>query len=60
MRKIKLTLAYDGTHYHGFQEQRGSGLPTIQETLEQGLGKLAGRRIQVIGAGRTEIGRAHV
>jgi tRNA pseudouridine38-40 synthase len=56
MRNIKLTLAYDGSNYHGFQEQRGSGLPTIQETLEWSLGKLAGRRIQVIGAGRTDAG----
>lgn len=56
MGNLKLTLAYDGTSYHGFQEQRGSGLSTIQEVLEQCLGKLAGRRIQVVGAGRTDAG----
>ncbi|TYO93814.1 tRNA pseudouridine(38-40) synthase TruA [Desulfallas thermosapovorans] len=56
MRNIKLTVAYDGTNYHGFQEQRGTGLATIQETLEQCLGRLARRRVQVIGAGRTDSG----
>lgn len=56
MRNIKLTLAYDGTNYYGFQEQRGTGLVTIQEVLEQRLGRMAGRRVQVIGAGRTDSG----
>ncbi len=56
MRNIKLTVAYDGTSYHGFQEQRGTGLPTVQEVLEKCLFSLAGRRLQVIGAGRTDAG----
>lgn len=56
MRNIKLTVAYDGTNYHGFQEQRGTGLPTIQEVLEGCLERLTGRRTQVIGAGRTDAG----
>ena len=56
MRNIKLTIAYDGTNYHGFQEQRGTGLRTIQETMEDCLTRLAGEEIQVIGAGRTDAG----
>jgi len=56
LRNIKLTVAYDGTNYHGFQEQRGTGLQTIQEVIEHRLGRLAGRRVQVIGAGRTDAG----
>jgi len=56
LRNIKLTVAYDGTNYHGFQEQRGTGLLTIQEVIEHALGRLAGRRVQVIGAGRTDSG----
>ncbi len=56
MRNVKLTISYDGTNYHGFQEQRGTGLVTIQEVLEHCLGRLAGRRVQVIGAGRTDAG----
>ena len=56
MRNIKLTVAYDGTDYYGFQEQRGTGLPTIQEVLEAALSKMAGSYIQVYGAGRTDSG----
>ncbi len=56
MRNIKLTVAYDGTAYHGFQEQRGTGLPTVQEVLEKSLSRLAGRRVQIVGAGRTDAG----
>ncbi|MCL6476863.1 MAG: tRNA pseudouridine(38-40) synthase TruA [Peptococcaceae bacterium] len=56
MRNIKLTIAYDGTDYHGFQEQKRTGLPTVQEELEKCLSSLAGRRVQVIGAGRTDAG----
>jgi len=56
MKNIKLTVAYDGTNYHGFQEQRGTGLPTIQEILESTLSKIAKAPIQVIGAGRTDAG----
>jgi len=56
LRNIKLILVYDGTNYHGFQEQRGTGLPTVQETLEDCLAQLSGRRIQIIGAGRTDAG----
>jgi len=56
MRNIRLTVAYDGTNYFGFQEQKGTGLATIQEKLEQGISFLAGHRIKVIGAGRTDAG----
>ncbi|RYD05186.1 hypothetical protein N752_10340 [Desulforamulus aquiferis] len=56
LKNIKLTVAYDGTNYHGFQEQRGTGLITIQEVLESTLSRLARKRIQVIGAGRTDAG----
>ncbi|MEW6725608.1 MAG: tRNA pseudouridine(38-40) synthase TruA [Bacillota bacterium] len=56
MRNIKLVLAYDGTAYCGFQVQRGSGLPTIQETLEKCLASLAHTETQVTAAGRTDAG----
>ena len=56
MRNIKLYVAYDGTNYHGFQEQRGTGLATVQEELEACLKRLIGHRTQVIGAGRTDAG----
>ncbi len=56
MKNIKLTVAYDGTNYHGFQEQKGTGLDTIQEVLEKALYKLTEREIKIIGAGRTDAG----
>lgn len=54
MRRIKITLAYDGTDFHGWQIQ--PGLPTIQGVLEQVLAKIEGRPVKVIGAGRTDAG----
>lgn len=56
MRNIKLTVAYDGTSYCGFQEQRGTGLPTIQGELERCLHRLSGSTVRIIGAGRTDAG----
>jgi tRNA pseudouridine38-40 synthase len=55
-RNIKLTLEYDGTNYHGWQSQAGTGRPTIQETLEQAIGKLTGERCAVVSSGRTDAG----
>ncbi len=54
-KTIKLTLAYDGTRYHGFQRQR-SGLPTIQSELERAIAEATGERMVVAGAGRTDAG----
>jgi len=56
MRNIKLTIAYDGTEFHGFQIQTGTGLKTIQGTLEKVLSILTKEQITVIGAGRTDAG----
>ncbi len=56
MRNIKMVIAYDGTNYHGFQEQRGTGLLTVQEVLEKCLLRLAGRQVKVVGAARTDAG----
>lgn len=56
MANIKVIIAYDGTNYHGFQEQRGTGFMTVQSVFEERLSKLAKRDIRVIGAGRTDAG----
>jgi len=56
MRNIKVTIAYDGTNYYGFQEQRGTKFRTVQEVIEERLSRLAGEQIRVIGAGRTDAG----
>jgi tRNA pseudouridine38-40 synthase len=55
-RNIKLILEYDGTNYHGWQSQAGSGSPTIQETLEQALSSLTGEQTKTYSSGRTDAG----
>ncbi len=54
MRNIKLTLAYDGTNYCGFQRQT-NGI-TVQEVLEKNLSRWAKEKISTISAGRTDAG----
>lgn len=54
MRRIKLTVAYDGTNYSGWQVQKNR--PTIEGTLNEALSALCGEEISVIGASRTDAG----
>ena len=56
MRTLKLTLAYDGTNYVGWQRQI-NGL-SIQQVVEEALAPLVGgeRAPTVAGAGRTDAG----
>jgi tRNA pseudouridine38-40 synthase len=50
----KLTLAYDGSGFHGWQVQ--PGLITVQGTLADALEKLTGERPLPQGSGRTDAG----
>lgn len=54
MKRIKLTIAYDGTNYCGWQIQP-NGI-TVEEVLNKALKKLTGEDILVIGASRTDSG----
>ena len=54
-RNFKLTLAYDGTRYRGWQRQ-GNTPDTIQSKLENLLGRLLGQDVEVHGSGRTDAG----
>lgn len=61
MRRIKITLEYDGTNFHGFQRQKRqesqkSDLPTIQGSIEAALFKLTKQHITLQVAGRTDAG----
>jgi tRNA pseudouridine38-40 synthase len=56
MKNIKLILEYDGTNYHGWQSQFGSGMPTIQDVLETALIKLTSEPIKTVSSGRTDAG----
>lgn len=52
--RVQLTVAYDGTNYHGWQLQP-NGI-TIESVLNQALSDLLGEPVAVIGASRTDAG----
>jgi tRNA pseudouridine38-40 synthase len=54
MRYLKMTLAYDGTNYAGWQVQVGQA--TVQAALEAALKKITGENIRAIASGRTDAG----
>ena len=54
MTNWKLTLAYHGADFHGWQVQ--PGLPTVQGTLAQALAEITGVSVLPQGAGRTDAG----
>ena len=56
MRNIKLILEYDGTNYHGWQSQKGSGEATIQDALEEAIASLTGQVVRTVSSGRTDAG----
>lgn len=53
-KRVCLTVAYDGTNYHGWQLQNNA--ITIEGELNKCLSDLLGEDIQVIGASRTDSG----
>jgi len=54
MRTIKLTLAYDGTGFHGWQIQPSQ--PTIQGAVMDAVEQVTGQRVAVDASGRTDAG----
>ena len=54
MHNIKLTVAYDGTDFRGWQIQPGQ--PTIQGALTEVVQELTQERLSLQGAGRTDAG----
>lgn len=54
MKRILLTISYDGTAYHGWQVQP-NGI-TVQETVQNALYKLLGERPSLTGCSRTDAG----
>ena len=54
MKRFKLEIAYDGTHYCGWQIQP-NGI-TVEEVINQKLSELLREEIKVIGASRTDSG----
>jgi len=54
MAKLKLTIAYDGRAFSGWQSQPNSN--TIQDILNAAISEVAKQPIQVQGSGRTDAG----
>ena len=55
MKRILLTVAYDGTGVSGFQAQK-SEVPTIERELNRAITELTGVETEVSGASRTDAG----
>lgn len=68
-QRYKLTIAYRGTAYHGWQTQYANefykgpppnagrrGIPTIQETLAVAIQKVVRHPIRLVGSSRTDTG----
>lgn len=54
MKNIKLTIAYDGTKYSGWQRQNNAR--TVQGAIEKALKKIMKKEITIHGSGRTDAG----
>jgi tRNA pseudouridine38-40 synthase len=67
-QRYKLTIAYRGTNYHGWQTQsltpnykkpippQGQGIPTIQETLSRAIRGVVNHPVTLSGSSRTDAG----
>ena len=67
-QRYKLTIAYRGTNYHGWQAQaanefwkgpapaEGEGIPTIQETVSRAIRAVVRHDVSVVGSSRTDAG----
>lgn len=54
MRRLLLTIQYDGTNYHGWQVQKNA--LTVQEVVQNAIEKVFGERLDVKGCSRTDSG----
>lgn len=54
MRNILITLMFDGADFHGWQVQDNA--VTIQQTLQNTIEKILGKRENIIGCSRTDSG----
>ena len=55
MNNYKVRMSFRGTNYHGYQKQ-DSGIPTVQQTVEEGIFCLLGERTEIFGCSRTDTG----
>src|SRR5437762_3585520 len=68
-QRYMLTIAYRGTHYHGWQFQAANprtwkkpmpppsqGIPTVQEIVARHIGAVVGHPVVLVGSSRTDAG----
>ncbi|MRI35012.1 tRNA pseudouridine(38-40) synthase TruA [Endozoicomonas sp. OPT23] len=55
MPRFVASVQYDGSRYHGWQSLK-TGHPSVQETVEKALSKVANHSVSVVCAGRTDAG----
>ncbi|MHC4717550.1 MAG: tRNA pseudouridine(38-40) synthase TruA, partial [Planctomycetota bacterium] len=59
MPRYRLTVAYDGTNFHGWQKQDPPGaepLRTVQLVMERAAADVVREEVNVVGASRTDSG----
>ncbi len=59
MPRYKLTIAYDGTEFHGWQRQEPADAPplrTVQGVVQEAVRDLLRQPVEVVGASRTDSG----
>jgi tRNA pseudouridine38-40 synthase len=54
MRNFKLTIAYDGSGYFGWQAQADK--ETVQEIIETAIAQITGEKVRISASGRTDTG----
>ena len=54
MPNYKLTIAYDGTDFHGWQQQNNAS--SVQQIIKKGLDTVLRHQTRLIGSGRTDAG----
>ncbi|MBE7073715.1 MAG: tRNA pseudouridine(38-40) synthase TruA [Clostridiales bacterium] len=54
MKRILITIQYDGTNYSGWQKQKNE--KTIQGEIENAIFLATGKNIEIFGSGRTDAG----
>ena len=55
-RNIRLTIAFDGTAYCGWQVQTSTQRPSIQGTVSAAIAGITGETVSLTGSGRTDAG----
>jgi tRNA pseudouridine38-40 synthase len=53
-KNVKLILAYDGSHYHGWQRQKNA--LSVQEVIEDKIQLMVDEPIKLVASGRTDAG----